>query len=56
MELYHEQYNAQWCDKWETLLGVLFLNTDYLSLGQEYWYMDSHHRIAINISSVEVHD
>ena len=30
MELNHEQYTAQWCDKCETVLRVLCLNTDYL--------------------------
>ena len=35
---------------------VLFLNTDYLFIGQEYLYMDIWHSNTIHISSVEVHD
>ena len=35
---------------------VLCLNTDYLFLGQEDWYMDSKHDTEKNISSVLVHD
>ena len=50
MEFYHEKYNVKWCDKRETEVRVLFLNTDYLFLGQEYWYMDSQHSTAIHIS------
>ena len=56
IEFYHEQYNVQWCDKCETILKVLFLNTDYLFLGQEDLYMYSQHSITIHISSVAVHD
>ena len=56
MKLYHEQYKVQWCDKCETVLRVLFLNTDDLFLGQEYWYTDICHSTAIHISSAEVHD
>ena len=30
MKLYHDQYNAQLCDKCKTVLRVLYLNTYYL--------------------------
>ena len=56
MELHHDKYNTQWCDKYETALRVLCLNTDYLFLGQEYWYIHSYHSISIHISSVAVND
>ena len=56
MELYHEQYNTQWYDNCKNVLRVLCPNTDYLFLGQEDWYMGSQHIIAIQSSSVELHD
>ena len=56
IEFYHEKYNMQWCDKCETILRVLCLNTDYLFLGQEYLYMDIQHITTIHIYSVAVHD
>ena len=56
MEFYHEQYNVELCDKFETVLGVLCLNYGYLFLGQEDLYMDSQHSTQIHIYSLGVHD